>query len=766
MFLCALDKTRPLSRLQQLILNMEKLKWLILVALLCGYAAALPCDECDPGDCPTTTVELPSDRRCRCDSRCEVYGDCCHSGPSPACSSGQREDRLEGLQCRRTKNISLNYYFPDSEERAAYYWMISACPDSWLATTTSSQAAAIQSNCTSATDLLPPVSDNATGIVYRNEYCAVCNGVESAVRWRYGLGCTSWLQLEMFRAVRGTVIFELTVDVINRECLICSYEPPLDASLEAKARACYPYDVSSCLPRESLSPLIDYELAAELCASGPFNPVWAFNLGTLYRNEHCAQCNNVTLTSCFPFFSISPPSCTDEAERKLGDQTRPPSVFITNRTDPPMFTAVPFSAVLDVGNDGVQITISNTPTILVVQCGEGEVYDPAVEGCRPVVCTEVFESGRGGCNFPSNENISCAEVLIQLTEDDDFQFVNNTTVLYSDALHDVAGMLDGYPVICINFSSNGTMLVNETDIFYIYPKAYFVLTYIGCSLSLVGVMIILVSLVLLKELRTLSMAILANLSASMLVTNLFILVGAPIVEATQSRSLCISVSVVLHLFFLAQFSWMTAMSVEILWALIRGLQLRAPSLRNSSRIFVVYFLIGWGLPLAIVGVAAAVNFSPSTSHLVLYGRLEDGTDGLCWMNHKLSAIVAFVVPVALSLLINLVILVIISVILIRAVRHQVSISHSSPYVYVRLYCAVFFSSGATWVFGFLAIIAGTDWAWYPFIVFNSVQGVLLFVVFILTKKVCVLYLFMLSCGRLDYRPTVKATSTSFGAKMA
>ena len=279
-----------------------EVKWLILVALLCGYAAVIPCDECDPvrGD-----------------------GDCCHSGPSPACSSRQREDRLEGLQCRRTKNISLDYYFPDSvEERAAYYWMISACPDSWLATTTSSQAAAIQSNCTSATDLLPPVSDNATGIVYRNEYCAVCNGVESAVRWRYGLGCTSWLQLEMFRAVRGTVIFELTVDVINRECLICSYEPPLDASLEAKARACYPYDVSSCLPRESLSPLIDYELAAELCASGPFNPVWAFNLGTLYRNEHCAQCNNVTLTSCFPFFFISPPSCTDEAE--------PPTLCLCN----------------------------------------------------------------------------------------------------------------------------------------------------------------------------------------------------------------------------------------------------------------------------------------------------------------------------------------------------------------------------------------------------------------------------------------------------
>ena len=760
---------------------MEKLKWLILVFLMRGSAVAFPCDECDPGNCPTATTELPTDRRCRCDFRCGTYGDCCAGGPPPACGSGERGERLEGLQCRRTENIFLDNYLPLSVGERAAYWMVSACPDSWLATSTSSEPAAVQSNCTSGTDLLPPVSDNATGIVYRNEYCAVCNWVESAVRWRYGLGCTSWLHREMHRAELELIIFELTVEVINRECLICSYEPPLDASLEAKARACYPNDVNSCLPPESVSPLIDYELAAELCVSGQFNPVWADPVqGMVYRNQYCAQCNNETLTTCatlpgelFPVQLMPPPIsgsyCADEAENKLSGQIRPPSVC-TNKTGDTGIPSFPFSAVLDVGNDGVQVTISSTQTTLEVQCGEIEVYDPALEGCRPVVCTEIFQSGRGGCTFPSNANISCAEVLIQLTEDDDFQFVNNTTVLYSDALHNVVGMLDGSPVICINFSSNGTSLVNKTEIFYSYPTAYFVFTYIGCSLSLVGVTIILLSLAMFKELRTLSRAILANLSASMLVTNLFILVGAPVVEATQSRSLCISVSVVLHLFFLAQFSWMSTMSIEILRTLMRGVQLRtSPSRKSNQLTFIVYFLVGWGLPISIVGVTAAVNFSQSTSHLVLYGRLEDGKDGLCWMNHKVSAIIAFIVPITLSLLINLIILVIISVILIRAVRNQISINHSAPYVYVRVYCAVFFSSGITWVFGFLAIIAGTDWAWYPFIVFNSVQGFLLFVVFILTKKVCVSYLFMVSCGRLDYQlstmsgGTGKATSSSSNA---
>ena len=73
-------------------------------------------------------------------------------------------------------------------------------------------------------------------------------------------------------------------------------------------------------------------------------------------------------------------------------------------------------------------------------------------------------------------------------------------------------------------------------------------------------------------------------------------------------------------------------------------------------------------------------------------------------------------------------------------------------MYVRVFAAVFFTSGVTWVFGFLALVPGIR------SVLNSVQGFLLFVAFLVTKKVGTLYLYMLSCGRLDYR--ICGTQTS------
>ena len=715
-----------------------------------------PCDLCDP-ECSASTVSLSSSVRCRCDAACTTYGDCC-GGERPQCPDDDpgatTSPLLQGLECRRTENIFLDVYYQVRIGLRESYWMVSACPDEWLASA-DAQRREVNANCTSSEFPFPPVSDNSTGIVYKNEYCAVCNGVESAVHWRHVLGCTEWLGTELLRG------FQLNLDVIARECIPCSFEPPQQPYLASKSRACYPH-VDSCLgPEEVEMSPENYAQAVLWCASKPFNPVWPHPGGTVYRNEHCALCNGEPMTKCAPLPGATfpgvlipkfgPSLCAELAERRLGQQLRPPST-IPNGTHNPLIRATPFSAVLDIGNSGVQVSTSIVATQTVpVTCDVNQRYDPALQGCRSIVCPEVFNNdSQGGCTFTT----VCETGLIQLTDDDDFKLLDNSTVVYSDTEYNIVRYLEGNPVICANLSRNGTLTRNITDIFYSYPRAYFVLTYVGCSLSLAGVIIILLSLALFNELRTLTTMILANLSVSVVITNLFILIGGPVAEATESRSLCVSVSIVLHFFFLAHFTWMTIMSVEIACTLIRGARLQlCLSSKESRRMFLVYFLIGWSIPLAIVVTTLIVNFNPSTSHLVLYGRLEDGQDGLCWLNHKTSAILAFIVPISVSLLVNLTLLVVISVILIQAVGNHMNLKHSAPYAYLRVYAAVFFSSGATWVFGFVALVADRDWAWYPFIILNSVQGFLLFIAFMLTRKVAILYLFLFSCGRLDYRST-------------
>ena len=640
------------------------------------------------------------------------------------------------------------------------YWMVSACPDDWL-TVTDAQRGEIYSKCAGNVSL-PPVSDRDTGIVYKNEYCAVCNGVQDVVPWRYELGCTKWLNEELERASKGYVEFELDLKIIHRECLMCGYEPPQHLSTASKARACYPH-ISTCRRPSDVD--MNYEHAMEQCVSGPFDPVWGILSRAGYRNQYCAICNNESMTTCAPepqrVTDDRTSFCLNQVEELLGEQARPPSVFIHNDTGIPGIDKFPFSMVLDVDGSGLKVSYVTDTVSLPVYCDKNQLYDPAIQECRWTVCPDVFTNGSGSCTLSTNT--SCPTGLIELTENENFKLLDNSSLLYSDAVYDIVDYLEGNPVICANLSVNGTATRNITEKFYTYPESYFILTYIGCSLSLVGVMIILLTLALFTELRTMTTIILSNLSVSIIFTNVFILVGGPIAEATHSNPLCESVGILLHFFILAEFSWMTILCVEITHTLIRGVRLRAPhSIKANYRRFVVYFLFGWSAPIVIVVIAVTVNYAPSTSHLVLYGRLEDGTDGLCWINHKISAILGFIVPVVLSLLANIIQLVIIAVILARAIKNQVKVGRSSPYVYVRVFIVVYFSSGGTWIFGFLAMVALWDWAWYPFIILNSIQGFLLFVAFMATRKVGALYLHLFSCGKLDYR----ASSTPNNSKIS
>lgn len=734
-------------------------------ATACGTCSASPL-------CSDTVVGLNSSWLCRCDANCTVYSDCCSDRPQ--CSEEPANRPLDGLQCRLTEDVFLlESYDCDLASVGASadaYWMVSACPEDWLAGGDSLRRE-VELNCSDDSETLPPVSDRSTGVAYKNEYCAVCNGVQSLVQWRYGLGCTKWLSEELKRADMGLVIFELTLEVIERECLLCGYEPPLN--LSSNIRACYPH-VSACLPQDQLANYATdtegYEELVSQCTSGPMNLVTSQPGRAVYRNEHCALCNGVSETVCAPtpdeFLGSLGVSCEQEAERRLGNQVTP--MPPNNSMPQAAIIGVPFSLVLDVSGSGVRVTTSTISQSVSVTCGEGELYDPTQQSCRSTVCPEVFEGS--GCVLPKSEltcpnaTASCPTGLIQLTAEDMFDILDNCTVRFNGEVYPVLYYEGDDPVICPDLDTNGTRIENVTVIsFYSYPAAYFILTYIGCSLSLAGAFIILLTLSLFKELRTLPTMILANLALSILLSTLFILVGGPIAEATQSRGLCVSVAIILHLFFLAQFSWMTILSTEISLTLYRGIKLRrTPSAKRRKRTFALYLLLGWTIPALVVGISIAVNFAPSTSHLVLYGRLEDGTDGLCWINHTNSAIVAFLVPVIVSILVNSVLLLLITLVLMRAFLNKIGLSTSStPYAYIRVYAAVFFTSGVTWLFGFLAILSGEDWAWYPFITLNSIQGLALCLAFLLTKKVAYLYLCVLSFGKLDYRES-KATSSGFG----
>ena len=176
----------------------------------------------------------------------------------------------------------------------------------------------------------------------------------------------------------------------------------------------------------------------------------------------------------------------------------------------------------------------------------------------------------------------------------EFELLDNDTLLFRYEVFEIAGYIDSLPIICSNVSQNGTV----QQIYY--PPFFSVLTYVAWSFSVVGCVMVLVTYALFKELRTLPGQILMNLVAMHHSGCHCFMIGNLIVSTTENDELCETTAIILHWLVLSQFSWMSIMSFEVLRTLCRASRLNAleeKSRRNKT--FLMYFLIGWGIPLIL-----------------------------------------------------------------------------------------------------------------------------------------------------------------------
>ncbi|MCG8622573.1 MAG: Mth family G-protein coupled receptor [Proteobacteria bacterium] len=51
------------------------------------------------------------------------------------------------------------------------------------------------------------------------------------------------------------------------------------------------------------------------------------------------------------------------------------------------------------------------------------------------------------------------------------------------------------------------------------------------------------------------------------------------------------------------------------------------------------------------------------------------------------------------------------------------------------------------MFGFIALLPQLSWAWIPYIIFTSTQGLIIFMAFLYSKRVALLYRSLLFCKK-------------------
>jgi hypothetical protein len=257
-----------------------------------------------------------------------------------------------------------------------------------------------------------------------------------------------------------------------------------------------------------------------------------------------------------------------------------------------------------------------------------------------------------------------------------------------------------------------------------------VFTYIGCSISLVCLLISIIFFISLRKelIKRLHNFVHLNLCIA-LACGLIVFIGG-MEHATSIQVACVIVSVLQHYFFLAAFSWMLCEAVMIYVLLVRVFR------ANDRKWIYLYLSLGWGLPVPIVIVSVAIRhyeyFIADPVSNVIFA---------CWLPVKDGVIAAFIAPMLAILLVNAVLLTISMASLAKSkcgqkqeMKEEKKQGAQTAWQLTKAVLILMPLMGFTWVIGLLAVGPGRDVVAFVFIVLNSLQGLFIFILHVVRHE--------------------------------
>ncbi|KFQ72939.1 Latrophilin-3, partial [Phaethon lepturus] len=241
------------------------------------------------------------------------------------------------------------------------------------------------------------------------------------------------------------------------------------------------------------------------------------------------------------------------------------------------------------------------------------------------------------------------------------------------------------------------------------------ITWVGILLSLVCLLICIFTFCFFRGLQSDRNTIHKNLCISLFAWYKLLL----LLFSIHTQIACAVFAALLHFFFLAAFTWMFLEGVQLYIMLVEVFESE-----HSRRKY--FYLVGYGMPALIVAVSAAVDYR------------SYGTDKVCWLRLDTYFIWSFIGPATLIIMLNVIFL---GIALYKMFHHTAILKPESGCLdnikswvigAIALLCLL----GLTWAFGLMYINESTVIMAYLFTIFNSLQGMFIFIFHcVLQKKV-------------------------------
>lgn len=281
--------------------------------------------------------------------------------------------------------------------------------------------------------------------------------------------------------------------------------------------------------------------------------------------------------------------------------------------------------------------------------------------------------------------------------------------------------------LCNHLTNFGILMDLQRTQAYLDPLNAQILTfitYIGCGISAICTAATLLTYIAFEKIRRdYPSKILMNLSTALLFLNLFFLLDSWL-ASFEINELCIAVAALLHFFLLASFTWMGLEAVHMYIALVKVFN------TYIRRYILKFCIIGWGIPAIVVAIVLASTHKKIAYGNGFYGPNSDGTsaDPFCWIKDDTVFYVTCVAYFGVMFLMNVAMFIVVMVQICgrngkrtnRSIREEVLRN-------LRSVVSLTFLLGMTWGFAFFAWGKAALAFLYLFTIFNSLQGLFIFV---------------------------------------
>ena len=259
------------------------------------------------------------------------------------------------------------------------------------------------------------------------------------------------------------------------------------------------------------------------------------------------------------------------------------------------------------------------------------------------------------------------------------------------------------------------------------------ITTICFLVSILFLIILLITYAIFPQLRTLPGKNLMNLATGLLM-NAIVWIISPFEQFAQFPAYCTAVVVVQHYFLLASFASMSVISFHTCKTFARRTPAPKSSERQEKKLFKFYLTIVWFLPAIFAGSCFLLDWKDIM-------KLGYGDSKICWFRQQDAIIYFVIIPIATSLVFNIVSFVITVVYLQKhsqnmAARARRTRNRSNLLINVKLSSLM----GFTWLFGLLAaVVKSSNIFEYLFVISTCLQGAFVSVAFVFKRETLTMY---------------------------